>query len=652
MLKSASIVWLIVMLAAFAHAEPRITILHTSDLHSHFTNRQSPRKLGGYARVKSKIDELRKSNPNSLLLDAGDWSEGNIFFTLNSGEASQRMLEAFGYDAIVLGNHDWLVGPEELYDAFRSSGMSVPVLSANMDFSKLPKNIPLENHIKPYVIKHVAGKKIAILGLSTFQIIFDHFFRPAKPLDPIRPARRLVKYLREVEKADVVIALTHLGQETDAVLARLVPGLDLIVGGHSHVLYKKPRYVNGVPIVHVGLWGQHVGEYQLSIDLQGKVSLVDHMIHQVDEGTPENKQIRELTQGFESAVEQAFGSQVFKDNIVTTEVGLRTVKKDPFSNDILGHWAVDAIREATDAEVAFDSPMFASTQLFPGTVSTADIFNVYPHIYSKTNKDSWTIHTYEVRGIVLRMLVSVLLKAGVSFKISGGEIIVDARTGYNVRSFKIGGLEVEYFRLYKVASTRGILDVFRELRQWGLSLGPTEWKDTGKVMWREVARKLTSLTPITREKLQWEGRIRTVQPDLALNKEFIEIKQAGEKLHIKLRVLNGGLRRAGIPKLRVFADATPLNSVDDRWELLPMQAKIFQNQSRVSIQPGEWMDFEAVVPLRSQWKGVFVPIIANIEPVLGEVSQANNTVTNDVEYLPAVMAGNDEGTPGQTPQNP
>lgn len=652
MSKAATLIWILLLLATVAHAEPRLTILHTSDLHSHFTNKQSPRKLGGYARVKAKIDELRKNKPNTLLLDAGDWSEGNIFFTLNSGEASQRMLEAFGYDAIVLGNHDWLVGPEELYDAFRSSGMKVPVLSANMDFSRLPKTIRLEEHVKPYVIKHVGGKKVAIFGLSTFQLIFDHFFRPARPLDPIRPARRLVKYLRQVENADVVIALTHLGQETDALLARLVGGIDLIVGGHSHVLYKKPRYVNGVPIVHVGLWGQHVGEYQLSVDLQGKVSLVDHTIHQVDEVTPEDTQIRHMTTSFESAVENAFGAQVFKDKIVHTDVGLRTVKKDPFSNDILGNWAVDAIREATDAEVAFDSPMFASTQLFPGPVSTADIFNVYPHIYSKTNRDSWTIHTYEVRGIVLRMLVNILLKAGVSFKISGGEIIVDARTGFNVKSFKIGGVEVEYFRMYKVASTRGILDVFRELRQWGLSFGPNEWKDTGKVMWREVTRKLVSLSPITREKLKWEGRIRTVQPDLALHKEFIEVKQQADQLHIKLRVLNGGLRRAGIPRLEVYADSTPANSVDDLWEKLPMQAKIFQAGSRASIQPGEWVDYEATVPLRNQWKGVFVPIIAKIEPALGEASLANNIVTNDVEYLPAVMAGNEEGTPRHPPQNP
>jgi 2',3'-cyclic-nucleotide 2'-phosphodiesterase (5'-nucleotidase family) len=631
------IVSFIALLSAPAQAEPRITIIHTSDLHSHFRNEQSPRKLGGFARVKTKIDEIRQARPDSLLLDSGDWSEGNIFFTLNSGEATQRMLEEFGYDAIVLGNHDWLAGPRELFEAFKASGMKVPVLSANLNFDGLPSDIPLGKYLPPYIVKTVAGKKIGIFGLSTFQLIFDHFFMPVNVLEPLRASKTMVKYLREVEKVDVVIALTHLGKETDAILARMVKGIDIIVGGHSHVLYTEPRYVNGVPIVHTGMWGQHIGEYQLSIDLQGRVSLVGHKIHQVDESVDENARVKLMTDDFQAAVEENFGKGIFKDKIARSEVGMRAVKKDLFSNDVLGNWSTDAIREAAGADVAFDSPMYASTTLQPGQLALADFFNLYPHIYSKFSKDSWTIQSYKVKGYVLRSFVTLLVKFRIPFKVSNAEIVVDGKKATSIRSFKINGQDVEFFREYSVASTRGILDLFTELKRLGLPfLGVKDLKDTGKVMWREVAKKLAGYSPLTPDRLVWTARIRTHQPDPALLKEFIQVKQEGEKTAVHVRVHNSGMQASQIPNLSVSYDSTPTNSVDNGWMGLQMQRKTFQGM----LAPGEYIDFEAELPPKFKWDGGFLPVLASISQVYGEVSLLNNGVTNDLEFMPIVNDGN------------
>ncbi|MEQ1879230.1 MAG: hypothetical protein ABL958_21520, partial [Bdellovibrionia bacterium] len=479
-------------------------------------------------------------------------------------------------------------------------------------------------------------------GLSTFQVIFDHFFNPVNVIDPIRAAKKMVKQLREVEKCDVVIALTHLGKETDQIVARLVSGIDLIVGGHSHVLYNKPLYVKGVPIVHTGMWGQHIGEYKLSIDLQGRVSLVEHKIHQVDSTVAEDKDVKIMTTDFTAAVEKQWGAGIFKDKIIKSEVSLRAVKKDLFANDALGNWSVDAIRESVGADVGFDSPLFASTTLQRGMISQGDIFNLFPHIYSKFTKDSWTVHTYRVKGYVLRGLTALMIRAHVPFKISNGEIIVEGKNATKIRSFKIAGQDLELLRDYTIASTRGVLDIFTELNRLGLPfLEVKDIKDSGKVMWREVAKKLSSLSPITLNKVVWNGRIRTLQPDPSLLKEYIQVEQSGTKALVKVRVYNGGMQASQIPKLYVSFDPTPDDSTDQLWTVLPMERKNFTGM----LAGGEYIDFEGELPVGVKWNGVFLPIMAAIPQVYGEVSLKNNFVTNDLEYLPQLFDNTDSPLP-------
>jgi 5'-nucleotidase / UDP-sugar diphosphatase len=618
----------VLLFGSAVYSDSTITIIHTSDLHSHFTSHHSPRDLGGYARVKTKIDQIRAENQNTLLLDGGDWSEGNIFFTLNSGESSQRMLEVFGYDAIVLGNHDWLIGPRELYQAFKLSGLRVPVLSANLDLENMPRDIHLKEHIRPYVIKNVGGKRIGIFGLSTFQVLYDHFFFPARPINPIVPARQIVKALKEMEKCDVVIALTHVGLSTDKILAKTVPGLDAIVGGHSHILLKEPLFVNGVPLLHVGQWGQHVGEYELTINSKNQVLLTGHKIHQIDSSIPEDPLVKKMTSDFGRQIEAQFKSPVFRDRIIESQVDLSAVQNDPYSNDALGNWSVDAVREAGGTQIAFESPMFASTQLFKGFISTADIFDLFPHVYSKFTGDSWTIHTYDVRGIWLKTLLSALTKFGVGVKMSNVEVIVDEKAADKLHSFKVGGKPLKLRETYTVSSTRGILDVFRELRRRGIPFGPDHWVDTQKVMWREVSRKLKALSPITPDKIKWDGRMRTLQPDPSLNKEYLVVEHEGRQLKVNLKVINAGMTVSEVPELTVMIDKTPSDSLDDTWAPVTMFTKNLHSH----INPGEGVDFFAEITIDTP--NSFVPLIASIKPVPGEVSLKNNVLTNDLEAEP------------------
>src|SRR5690606_8846624 len=138
------------------------------------------------------------------------------------------------------------------------------------------------------------------------------FFEPAQITEPVQTALKYVRELREQEKVDAVIVLTHLGVDVDKKIAESVPGIDIIVGGHTHILTKKPVYTNGVPIVHAGYWAQYLGEYELTIKKNGKVELTNHKIHQIDNTVPENSFIQDMVVGFQKRIEAIRGN-IFND---------------------------------------------------------------------------------------------------------------------------------------------------------------------------------------------------------------------------------------------------------------------------------------------------------------------------------------------------
>jgi 2',3'-cyclic-nucleotide 2'-phosphodiesterase (5'-nucleotidase family) len=606
--------------SSWSLADTRLTIIHTSDLHSHFTNRQSKTGFGGFARVKTKIDQIRGQNPNSLLLDAGDWSEGNLFFTLDSGAQTQMLLQKFQYDAMVLGNHDWLVGPNELYDAFIKAGAKTPVISANLNFQNLSPQVPLNEVIKPYVIKWVGGKKVAILGLSTFQVIYDHFFAPVRLVDPVTTATRYVEYLRGVENCDVVIALSHLGFGQDKILATLVPGIDAIVGGHTHLLLKKPHFQNGVPVFHIGKWGEFVGQYDLNISNSGYVSLVKSTIHQVDESVTPDPEIAALVGESQQRLERQFGGPIFNDHVVFTEVDLK-IAKDLYSNDWMGQVNVDALREAGRTDIAFDTPMFASTGLFSGWNHTSDLFDVFPHVFNNKTQRSWTVLTYQVNGFVLRSALALFVKAKIPLKMSNLEILVDHRQIEPVAAVKIGGEPLSLLRYYSVSSTRGVLDVFLQLRERGLPIGPKTWQDTGQEAWRVFAQKMKSLSPITRDSLTWKNTVSSVQPDLAILPEFVETDSDSETMRIQFRVFNSGLLAAPIPKAQLMIDLTPRNALDENWQTLTAVSL----GREIEIAGGSEVIMEAVWPLKAVVPAALgYPMKIEVQPVVGEKVFTNN----------------------------
>jgi 2',3'-cyclic-nucleotide 2'-phosphodiesterase (5'-nucleotidase family) len=599
-------------------ADVKFTILHTSDIHGHFTNLDSPIHLGGIARLKSKIDFLRKKNQNTLLLDSGDWSEGTLFYTLNSGEANHRMMEAMGYDAIVLGNHEWLVGPKDLYEAFDAAKFNIPVVSANLNIPTNNSKFHLEKYIKPYTIKKVAGKKIGILGLSTFEMIFDPFFEPVEVTEPTKAALKYVKILREQEKCDVVILLSHLGIDADKNIAEAVPGIDMIVGGHTHILLKKPVFANGVPIVHIGQWAQYVGEYEVTIHDNGKLELTQHHVYQIDENEPEDSFIEGMVVGFQKQIE-ALRGKVFDDHIFMSQVNLALGHN--LTEDALADWAVDAIRKAGKTDMAFDIGQYYRRAFYPGPASTVDFFNMFPHIYNKSTQKSWTVLTMDVRGQTLLQMINLMSKIQVGVRVSGASYRIDADdTLSSIKNFLLNGNPIDPNQYYKISATNGIFYAFDYLKRMGIDVGVHGVKDTKLEAWKVIKDALVAKSPLDVNKIKWEGRVRTVQPDLYVPLEQIVVKKVDAKtVTVRYKVINAGLTQVAYPSVLIKVDVTPKNTLDENWSSDAVAAPL----EPTYLKAGESFEKTATF-IKDSWPSGYydISVETNIDPA--EYNKDNN----------------------------
>ena len=294
-LTRVSVLLLLLLLAGPAGAVDRvaITVLQTSDLHANllpWDYARGAEGAWGLARVATRIREIRKTAPNVLLLDGGDTIQGAPTGWLEARRPAggphfvAAAMSALGYDAMAVGNHEFNFGMDVLRRAQRDS--SFPWVSANT------RNEADGSAAFPeYLVKELDGIRVGILGLTTPNIPGWEPLanRPGlKWEDPVATAGRLVPLLRGRERCDVVVVLLHGGLEIElatgepngtahenraAALARDVPGVDLILMGHTHRRLPLTR-VHGVPVIQPGRWGEALARVDLVVERSGGKSTI------------------------------------------------------------------------------------------------------------------------------------------------------------------------------------------------------------------------------------------------------------------------------------------------------------------------------------------------------------------------------------------
>lgn len=257
----------------------KITILHTNDVHSHIDpfgpeDGRNANK-GGVARRASLIESIRKENPHTLLLDAGDIFQGTPYFNYYGGELEFKLMSMLKYDAATIGNHDFDNGIDGLYAQLPHA--TFDFISANYDFS----NTVMNSHVKPYKTFIKNGVKIGLFGLGIeLQGLVDPLmFKETKYLDPIEITQDMTRILKTEEKCDLIICLSHLGYNyrneaskiSDLKLASLTKDIDLIIGGHTHTFLPKPTIVKNIVgknilVNQVGCYGINLGKIDFYFD--------------------------------------------------------------------------------------------------------------------------------------------------------------------------------------------------------------------------------------------------------------------------------------------------------------------------------------------------------------------------------------------------
>ena len=261
----------------------KITILHTNDVHSHidpFPKEHSEfPNLGGLARRATLVEAIRKENPNTLLFDAGDIFQGTPYFNFYGGELEFKLMSMLKYDAATIGNHDFDNGIDGLFAQLPHAKFQL--LSANYDFS----NTVMNGFTKPYEIYTVDDIKIGVygLGIELDGLVTKKLFKETVYLNPLEIAQDTERKLKEEEKCDIIICLSHLGYQYDSSkpddlkLAANTKYTNLIIGGHTHTFLDKPTIAKNsanidVLVNQVGCYGVNLGRIDFYFDSKNNIS--------------------------------------------------------------------------------------------------------------------------------------------------------------------------------------------------------------------------------------------------------------------------------------------------------------------------------------------------------------------------------------------
>lgn len=254
-----------------------LLILHTNDTHSRVepipVTNPNPEYAdkAGFVRRATLIKEMRKQNKDLLLFDCGDFSQGSPFYNMFRGEVEVKLMNAMGYDAGTIGNHEFDFGLDNMARIFQLANF--PVVCANYGV----EGTVLEGIVKPYVILEREGIKIGVFGLSPalaglvqakncVGIVFE---------SPIEAAQRVANILKEQEKCDLVICLSHLGWKgkpySDETLIPSTRHIDIVLGGHSHSYFDKTLYYKNldgkeIPLQQMGKNAVYVGTMKVKME--------------------------------------------------------------------------------------------------------------------------------------------------------------------------------------------------------------------------------------------------------------------------------------------------------------------------------------------------------------------------------------------------
>ena len=401
--------------AAAADGKKTFTILHTNDLHSNFIglgpasdyspfNLNDDKTRGGFARLATLIAERKEARKNHgpvLVVDAGDYSMGTAFgAAIRETGAELQLMSRMGYDATTLGNHDFDLGPDGLaksVDVAVKAGRIPAVVASNTNFAAKDaaltdlQRLAKEGVIRRYLVLERGGMRFGIFGLMGKEAVFYTSGAGAVTFpDAIETAKEMVKLLREKEKVDVVICLSHGGLNKgkdgrftdgeDVRLVKAVPGIDVVIGGHTHTALEEVIIVNGrTPVVQTGKYGENLGELVITLD-GDKLQVESYKLHPIDDSIAGDRAIADEIEKIKKTVnEVVFASRGYRIDqpLAVAPRDLPNTFTDIAAGTILANLVTDSFRKATKADIGFTANGLMRSGLPRGKSGVQTVYDVF-----------------------------------------------------------------------------------------------------------------------------------------------------------------------------------------------------------------------------------------------------------------------------------
>ncbi|MEK8090733.1 bifunctional UDP-sugar hydrolase/5'-nucleotidase [Thermithiobacillus plumbiphilus] len=374
---------------AASGATGTVTILHTNDSHGRYLSfpvapgnataqtgdpGRSPQsfphqgEVNGFARLASAIESIRRERgaDNVLLLHGGDTFSDDLLGNITKGEATIRLMNAVGYQYMALGNHDFDYGAEQTRKLQELA--SFPMRGANVIDKASGKPFLGE----PVQVFKIGGLKVGVLALgyhNTAQTGSPKNTESLRFESGIEAARRYVPVLRR--KADLVVVLSHQGSKVDRLLARKVPGIDIIVGAHSHDFIEPPERTGNTWMVQALSDSAVLGELRVAME-KGRISSVQGQGHVLwsDQYPPDpaiEKLVRQMREPHEAELEAVIGQ-------AAERIGRQYKSESPFD-----HLAGEMMMRHAKAEVAFLPGVGYGVSLMPGPIRREQLYTLLPH---------------------------------------------------------------------------------------------------------------------------------------------------------------------------------------------------------------------------------------------------------------------------------
>lgn len=422
----------------------QVTIAHVNDVHGHIEENASGKEYG-YAKMNTLVKEWRAENPNFLLLDAGDTFQGTIFVNQMKGESILPILNHMGFNAMAAGNHEFDFGYQQLLKL--KDGLKYPLLSANI-FTQDNKQL-----LVPTYKVEIDGKKFVFFSMTAEDTPILTHPDNVKGLtfkNPIEIAKTVVPELKK--EADHVILLSHVGVDVDREIAKNVPGIDLIIGGHSHTQIKEPELVNGTYIVQDWEYGKSIGRADLFY-YKNELVTFSGGIAEYNEKVQPDPEVDKMVKDIVKKVDDSMNVVIAKSEVDLD--GDRALVRTRETN--VGNLITDIMLARTktikghEADVALTNAGGIRTQLKAGDITKKGLYTLLPFPN--------TLTVVEVTGEELKQAlesgVSEVEKGAGRFpQVSGMSFSYDPAqpAGQRVIEVKVGGQPLDLAKTYKVAT--------------------------------------------------------------------------------------------------------------------------------------------------------------------------------------------------------